>query len=84
MGETNGIKSIQKFCVTIGDKEMEFNTEAEAAGALAEEGLIIKAEAFCDARGIEGKNKAARRNVVVDYLKYLIELDLAAETTEED
>lgn len=73
------IQSVQKFRVEIGGKIHEFDSEVEAKEALAKEALRGRAEAYTTARGLEGKNAAARQNVILDFLAY----EAGQEETEE-
>lgn len=64
------ITAVQSFQVTIDGKVRTFATEAEAKVALARQEFIAEVEAYLDATGVEGKLRAGKSNVILDYLSF--------------
>lgn len=76
------ITAVQSFQVEIDGKVKTFGTEQEARAALARQGFVTEVEAYLDATGVEGKLRAGKSNVILDYLSFQAAAEAAAETTE--
>jgi len=68
------VEAFGKFMAEIEGKIVHFDslTDAETAVALAEgqEEMEARADAYCEARGLEGKNAKAKTRIITDFLAY--------------
>lgn len=82
--ETKIVEAFGKFMAEINGQIVTFDSksEAETAVVMAEqsEGMIARAEAYCDERGLEGKNKVGKTRIITDFLAY--EATLSVEVSE--
>ena len=76
-----------KFAVQIDGSVVMFDTqsEAETAAVLAEqsEEMQARADAYCAARNLEGKNAKGKCNVILDFLAFEATASDDEETDEE-
>lgn len=64
------IQEVQSFQVEIEGKVKTFATKAEARQALARAGFVVEVDSYLDAAGIDGKMRAAKANVILDFLSF--------------
>lgn len=83
MPSSNVQEVFGKFAIMVDGQVVMCDTKSEAETKLAmlenEESFTARAAAYCDARGLEAKNAAAKTKIVKDFLAYEASLTEDAE-----
>lgn len=76
-----------QFAVELANGPVMFATESAAQAALIafESGAehLALAQAYCTAKGLEGKNAVGKINVITDFLGYVAATEVSAEVSDE-
>lgn len=74
MSDAKVVEFAGKFLAQVDGKIKEFDTLAAAEGAVVleenSEAFRARAEAFCEAHGLESKNAVAKTRIITDFLCY--------------